>query len=72
MGNWKSNDRNDRINRDMERENAFAAVEEYRMTGRTTRKCPRCDGKLLINDAGNAFDIRCEREGCYRMRFRGL
>lgn len=52
--------------------NADQAVLEFRATGETTRRCLRCGGNFKFFDAGSAFRIRCEREGCFDETVRGI
>jgi hypothetical protein len=40
--------------------NAFAAVEEESTTGRTERRCLRDGGRLIFEDHGSGYVIRCE------------
>jgi hypothetical protein len=56
----------------MEEENAEKAFEEYEATGATSRRCLRCGGRLLFFDAGSAYQIRCERDGCFTLTSRGI
>ena len=43
-----------------ELENAFAALEAERTTGRTERRCLRDGGRLIFDDLGSGYVIRCE------------
>ena len=52
-------------------DNAHAAIEEERTLGRTGRRCLRCGGRLIYEDRGSGYVIRCET-GDFRITSRGL
>jgi hypothetical protein len=54
-----------------EAENAEAAIEEERRTGRTERRCLRDGGHLIFEDYGPGYVIRCEN-GDYKLTVRGI
>lgn len=56
---------------DEEEENAELAFEEFEQAGSTARRCLRCGGRLLCEDWGNSYRIRCEN-GDYQLTSRGI
>lgn len=48
------------------------ASEDFVMTGATNIICPRCGAKLIYEKYGNSSVIRCEKEVCLKLTFRGL
>jgi hypothetical protein len=59
------------ISRRDEVENASLAVRELLRDGRTDRRCLRCGGRLIFEDHGTAYVVRCEN-GDFKMTSRGL
>jgi hypothetical protein len=51
--------------------NAHAALEEERETGETGRRCLRDRGRLILEDRGSGYVIRCEN-GDFTMTGRGI
>lgn len=51
---------------------AYEALAEYRAKGHTGLRCPRCGGRFRIIIVGNSGEIRCERDGCYSIDWRGI
>ena len=60
------------FSQEQEWDNADQAVLEFRATGQTSRHCLRCGGNFKFLDAGSAFRIWCEREGCFEETVRGI
>lgn len=60
------------FSKEQEWENADHAVLDFRATGQTKRHCLRCGGNFNFVDAGSAFRISCEREGCFEETLRGI
>jgi hypothetical protein len=56
---------------EVEEENAHAAIEDERRTGKTDRRCLRDGGRLILEDYGSGYVIRCEK-GDYRLTVRGI
>jgi hypothetical protein len=52
-------------------DNAHAAVEEEERFGRTDRRCLRCGGRLIFEDRGSGYIIRCET-GDFEISSRGI
>jgi hypothetical protein len=52
-------------------DNAVTAVGEEQETGTTSRRCLRCGGRLIYEDRGSGFYIRCEN-GDFEISGRGL
>jgi hypothetical protein len=52
-------------------ENAHAALEEEMETGETGRRCLRDRGRLILEDRGSGYVIRCEN-GDFTMTGRGI
>lgn len=46
--------------------------EDFARYGNTSLPCPRCGGKLAYEDYGSGHIIRCEKENCIKVRYRGL
>jgi hypothetical protein len=61
----------DEIRRSDEVENASIAVRELLRDGKTDRRCLRCGGRLIYEDLGTAYVVRCEH-GDFKMTSRGL
>jgi hypothetical protein len=59
------------ISPEEEEENAHVAVKEERQTGKTERRCLRDGGRLILEDFGSAYVIRCEN-GDFKMTVRGI
>lgn len=59
------------ISPEAEEANAHAAVEEERKTGSTQRRCLRDGGRLILDDYGSGYVIRCEN-GDYKLTVRGI
>ena len=57
---------------DEEMRHAFAAIREWRLIGKTDHKCPLCGGELRFLVVGNSYEIRCEKDGCFKLTSRGL
>lgn len=51
--------------------NAEAAIAEERRLGHTDRRCLRDGGRLVFEDYGTAYVIRCEN-GDYKLTSRGI
>jgi hypothetical protein len=54
-----------------EAQNAEAAIEEERTTGRTERRCSRDGGRFIFEDFGTGYIIRCEN-GDYTLTVQGI
>ena len=52
-------------------DNAEAAIEEERRLGKTDRRCLRDGGRLIYEDFGTAYTIRCEN-GDFQVTVRGI
>lgn len=52
-------------------ENASIGIREELRDGRTSRRCLRCGGRLVYEDLGSAYIVRCEN-GDFEMTSRGL
>ncbi|MEF9988684.1 MAG: hypothetical protein RR797_06370 [Christensenella sp.] len=48
------------------------ANEEDAIQGHTDKHCPICGGKLTFARIGNSGTIRCEKDGCVKINYRGL
>ncbi|WP_160680439.1 hypothetical protein [Clostridium sp. C8-1-8] len=48
------------------------ADEDFARYGNTNLNCPRCGSKLIYEDYGSAHIIRCEKENCIKITYRGL
>ena len=59
------------IDAEAEVNNAEAAIEEERRTGTTQRRCLRDGGRLIFEERGSGYIIRCEN-GDFRMTARGI
>ena len=46
--------------------------EDFAKNGNTDLPCPRCGGKLILEDHGSAHVIRCEKDNCIRVSYKGL
>ncbi|WP_438447889.1 hypothetical protein [Gorillibacterium sp. sgz5001074] len=57
---------------DAELENVNKATEELDKTGDTSRKCLRCNGKLIYIRNGNSYKVKCTTDNCLCLSFRGL
>lgn len=57
---------------EQESEVAAQAYIEYKQTGQTTQKCPRCGGNLLVYDGGTGYKVWCEKKQCLVVTFRGI
>jgi hypothetical protein len=62
----------DNHNKEEEADYIDKVAEDYARFGSTSRPCPRCGNKLLFEDYGSANIIKCERENCIKVTFRGL
>lgn len=40
--------------------------------GKTKKKCPRCGNKILIEEKGNSYSVRCKSKDCIKADFRGI
>jgi hypothetical protein len=58
------------ISRRDEIDNASIAVSEELQYGKTDRRCLRCGGRLIYEDRGTAYVVRCEN-GDFTMTSRG-
>jgi hypothetical protein len=54
-----------------ELQNALAAIEEERTRGRIERRCLRDGGRLIFEDLGSGYVLRCENSD-FRMTGRGI
>jgi hypothetical protein len=52
-------------------DNADAAIEEEERLGTTNRRCLRCGGRLIYEERGAGFVIRCEN-GDFKISGRGI
>jgi hypothetical protein len=52
-------------------ENASMAIRELVRDGKTNRRCLRCGGRLIYEDLGSAYVVRCEN-GDFEMTGRGI
>jgi hypothetical protein len=64
-------DTNPDIDPELEDENAYKALEEFRNTGQSARRCLRCGGKLPIYDGGSGYRVWCENED-FSITVRGI
>lgn len=48
------------------------ADEDFARYGNTKLPCPRCGSKLIYEDYGSAHIVRCEKENCVKVTYRGL
>lgn len=55
-----------------EEDYAFAALEEWQRTGKTSRCCPWCGGDFEFRLVGNSGVIRCNQDRCFEIGWRGL
>lgn len=53
-------------------DNAELAAEELARDGRTSRKCLRCGGPLVVEHVGASYLVRCKQEGRVILTSRGL
>lgn len=40
--------------------------------GKTEKKCPRCGNKIIVEEAGTSYSVRCKTENCIIATFRGI
>lgn len=59
------------VSLEQEHANAEAAVAEMERLGKTDRRCLRCGGRLIYEDFGTAYVIRCEN-GDFKLTARGI
>ncbi|WP_027086694.1 hypothetical protein [Cohnella panacarvi] len=60
------------IDEKAEMENVDKAAEDYLEKGTTDRCCLRCGTKLILDDYGSGYVIRCETKDCLYVTFRGI
>lgn len=48
------------------------AAEDFEKYKQTHIRCPRCGGELEMIDFGSAYRIKCRKEGCITVTFRGI
>jgi hypothetical protein len=61
----------DQISYEDEVDNASIAIREQLRDGKTDRRCLRCGGRLMYEDLGSAYVVRCEN-GDFEMTGRGI
>jgi hemin uptake protein HemP len=52
--------------------NAELAAEDVARDSRTTRRCLRCGGELIVERAGASYLVRCKQEGRVLLTSRGV
>ncbi|MFD0671909.1 hypothetical protein [Cohnella sp. GCM10027633] len=55
-----------------EMDNVDRAAEDYLEYGATDRRCLRCGTKLILDDHGSGYIIKCETTDCLYVTFRGI
>ena len=40
--------------------------------GFTNERCPRCNSKIIIEEVGKSYSVRCISENCISLDFRGI
>ncbi len=60
------------IDEKAEMENVDKAAEDYLVKGTTDMRCLRCGTKLILDDYGSGYVIRCETKNCLYVTFRGI
>jgi hemin uptake protein HemP len=53
-------------------DNAELAAEDIARDSRTTRRCLRCGGELVVERAGASYLVRCKQEGRVLLTSRGI
>jgi hypothetical protein len=53
-------------------DNADLAAEEIARDGRTTRRCLRCGGELILDRVRGGYTVRCKAEDRVVLTARGL
>ncbi|SHL33546.1 hypothetical protein SAMN02745136_04654 [Anaerocolumna jejuensis DSM 15929] len=48
------------------------ADEDFVRYGNSDLPCPRCGSKLIYENYGSAHIIRCEKDNCLKVTYRGL
>lgn len=66
----KKNDRP--VFSDAEYQRAHAAYEEFKMNGMTKLPCLRCGSSFRFIGGDGGLEIRCEKDGCFVERIRGV
>jgi predicted RNA-binding Zn-ribbon protein involved in translation (DUF1610 family) len=49
-----------------------SAENDIVLNGKTEKKCPRCGNKIIIEDKGLSYCVRCASDNCIYAEFRGL
>ena len=50
----------------------YKVDEDFGRHGNTKLRCPRCGGKFIYEDYGSGRILRCEKENCIKVTFRGI
>ena len=53
-------------------DNAELAAEDIARDSRTTRRCLRCGGELIVERAGASYLVRCKQKGRVLLTSRGI
>lgn len=61
-----------KVDRELEIENANEAYLEFVKTGQTTRRCLRCGGELSIYDGKTGYRVSCVQEQRIIITVRGI
>lgn len=48
------------------------ADNDIAMRGYTEEKCPRCNGNIIVEEAGKSYTVKCTTENCISLDFRGV
>jgi len=48
------------------------ALEEFNTRGEISLPCPVCGSKLKCTETKDCGELFCEKEGCFKVGFRGL
>ena len=50
----------------------FAVLTDYNKTGSSDKKCPHCGTKIIKQDFGSSFSVRCQTPDCFKCDVRGI
>lgn len=45
---------------------------EIAMLGKSEKECPRCGNKIIVEERGNSYSVKCKTPNCIYADFRGI
>ena len=50
----------------------ISAEEDFISLGKTEKRCPRCGNKIILEEEGSSYTVRCKTPNCINADFRGI